>query len=231
VTIKYPILRVEGDLELLGDPYLLTMSCEVTIEPTHGQEQTWWFRLQQQDLSGCFHHSVFMMNASLYGARIFQEFREASFNGTTFQNANMSGCTFVDCDFHDCAFDFTDCGNTVFIRCNIIDTSFGDADFSSAGFTDCKVRGSFEGTNFGGAHFNNCELGGGFADTLIEGLTFTASVAQVLRGDKAIIRRLFEMGLCVTRSDDEQFEWDPEALEPEPSDETEAWFRRWERSD
>lgn len=228
---NFLVSAVEGDLENLGDPYLYTMSCEVNLVGPGVSEESWWLRLQRLDLSERFQPSVRISRASLFGSRICQIFQGAIFSETTFQSADLSGCRFIDCHFVECALDVADCRHTVFSGCEILGVSFGEANLAGAQFDGSKIHGNFSGADLSGAKIRNCELGGVIHNTVLEGVALTASVAGVLHGDRALIRRLFELGLHVPVPDHIEYGWDPEDGEPEPSDETEAWFRRWLQSD
>jgi uncharacterized protein YjbI with pentapeptide repeats len=226
-TISGQVILITGTLEYLGDPQLLTIPSEVCTQFPDGSSEISWIRLQNLDLTGKLDKSVRIVSASLFRSIILQSFTQACFSNSTFQESQVAGSRFENSDFIECAFDFADCQGAVFSNCEI-DASFGMANLSDCTFSNCTITGNFQDATLNRAIFTNCHLSGNFENTQCQNIRFEQTTAGYLNGNLHLIAQLFAAGL--SGHDKEEFVdegYDLFGFEPEPADETEAWYQRW----
>lgn len=221
----YSIVR--GDLLYLGHPALFTITSTFHGAVSSAIPPVAEIAPQGREISGLLAPDVRTSCASFYGSRIRQVFKNASFSETTFQSANLDGCQFIDCDFGDVAFDLARLNGAQFVNCDV-DASFGESDLSNSKFIDCRMCVLFDQTLLTGSAFEDVTLSGALRNLDVSTVRARNSILRELVDvDPNLCRRLMERGFSVeSYPQDVELMSIIEVLDPEPSDETEAWFRR-----
>jgi hypothetical protein len=219
--------RVEGDLAYLGDPSLIWSLASFTQPVGSQAPRDAIVSPQGQDVSQLLNSDVYSSHVSFYRSTIRKVFEKAYFRVTTFQEANLSESQFFNCSFDSVAFDFAKLTNCEFVDCKLQDVSFGEADLTNARMERCVIDSMFAKTLLRNFVFERCEISGSMSDT---DLTSVRSIKSHLVPPFHVsfeqLSALIEIGLTTNDSAKSETDFIFENRDPEPADETEAWYRR-----
>lgn len=219
--------RVEGDLAYLGDPSLVWSLASFTQPVSSQVPRDALVSPQGQDVSEVLQPDVWVSRVSFYRSIIHRVFEKAHFCETTFQEADLSNSQFFNCRFDSVAFDFAKLKNCKFTDCKLQDVSFGEADLSNVRMERCVIDAMFAKTLLRNTVFERCEISGSMSDTDLTSVrSFESNLVAPFYASFEQLSALIGIGLTTRDSVKSESDFTFENFDPEPSDETEAWYRR-----
>lgn len=219
--------RVEGDLAYLGDPSLAWSLASFTQPANSDVPHDALIPPQGQDVSQLLQPDVSATRVSFYRSTIYKVFEKAYFCESTFQEADLSNSQFFGCTFDSVAFDFAKLRNCRFIDCKLQDASFGEANLSNVRMERCVIDAMFAKTLLQNAVFERCEISGSMSDTDLTSVrSIKSNLVAPFNASFEQLSALIGIGLTTGDSVKSETDFIFENVEPEPADETEAWYRR-----
>ena len=219
--------RVEGDLEYLGDPSLIWSLASFTQPVSSQVSRDALLSPQGQDISQLLHSDVFTNRVSFYRSTIHKVFKKAYFRESTFQEADLSDSQFFNCSFESVAFDFAKLRNCRLVDCKLQDVSFGEADLTNVRMERCAIDAMFAKTLLRNVVFERCEVAGSMSDTDLTSVrSFESNLVAPFNASFEQLSALIGIGLTTGDSAKLETDFIFGNIDPEPADETEAWYRR-----